>query len=100
MDCTHLSAWHGAQGALVQEGMGLMFLLSYTDSTKAPIITEAYRTLARIRTGSHNLAGRHYWSMDARSSTSSANDHWICSVCRLHNVEGELRPFYFRVPSI
>jgi hypothetical protein len=57
--------------------------------------TEAYRTLARFRTGSHDLAGTTGRWM--RSSTSSADEHRICSVCRLHTIEDEDR-FIFERP--
>jgi hypothetical protein len=49
--------------------------------------TEAYRKLARFRTGSHDLAGiTGRWM---RSSTSFADEHRICLVCRLHTVEDD-----------
>jgi hypothetical protein len=48
---------------------------------------EAYHTLAHFRTGSHDLAGTTGRWM--RSSTSSIDEHWICSVCLLHSVEDE-----------
>jgi hypothetical protein len=56
---------------------------------------EAYRTLARFCTGSHNLAGTTGRWM--RSSTSSADEHRICSVSWLHSVEDEDH-FIFECP--
>jgi hypothetical protein len=49
--------------------------------------TEAYRTLARFCTGLHVLAGTTGRWM--RSCTSSADERRICSICRLHRVEGD-----------
>jgi hypothetical protein len=57
--------------------------------------TEAYRKLARFRTGSHDLAGTTGRWM--RSSTSSIDEHRIGSVCRLHSVEDEDH-FIFECP--
>jgi hypothetical protein len=49
--------------------------------------TDAYCTLARFRTDLHDLAGTtNRWM---HSFTSSADEHRICSVCRLHRVEDE-----------
>jgi hypothetical protein len=57
--------------------------------------TEAYRTLAQFRTWSHDLAGTTGRWM--HSSTSSADEYRICSVCRLHRVENEDH-FIFECP--
>jgi hypothetical protein len=57
--------------------------------------TEAYRTLARFRTGSHDLAGTTGRWM--RSSISSADEDRICSVCRLHSVHDDDH-FIFEYP--
>jgi hypothetical protein len=51
--------------------------LTYAGRT---VFTKAYRTSARFRTGSHDLAGTTGQWM--RSSTSSADEHRICSACR------------------
>ncbi len=49
--------------------------------------TEAYRTLARFRTGSHDLAGTTgRWV--SRDSTSSF-EHRLCTLCHLGRVEDE-----------
>jgi hypothetical protein len=62
---------------------------------RSQYFTEAYRTLARFRTGSHDLAGTTgRWV--ARESSSS-HEHRLCTQCRLHRIEDE-KHFIFECP--
>jgi hypothetical protein len=58
--------------------------------------TEAYRTLARFRTGSHDLvAVINCWGVERNSSSSHMRQ--LCSFCRLDRIEDEDH-FLFECP--
>ena len=76
-------------------------LRDWDSYTSAPYMThyftEAYRCLARFRTGSHDLAGvTGRWGV-ARDSHSS-HLHRLCSLCHLNRVEDEDH-FVFECPA-
>ena len=75
---------------------------SDSDYSCAPYIrtqyfTEAYRTLARFRTGSHHLASVTGRWVVPRDSPSS-HTHRLCTLCRLDRIEDEDH-FIFECPT-
>jgi hypothetical protein len=62
---------------------------------RSQYFTEAYRTLALFRTGSHDLAGTTgRW---VAQDSSSSHEHRLCTQCCLHRIEDEVH-FIFECP--